>query len=51
MKELEKILALVQSIENDLVEEGRIEEPSYYTSQFEQIKEILYKEATKQDIK
>lgn len=51
MKELENILMLVQDLELDMIENGFMSDDCIYTDKFEIIKSLLYKEATKQDIK
>jgi hypothetical protein len=47
MTELERILALVQDLENDLVSDGVISDEGYFTDKFEEIKELLFKESIK----
>jgi hypothetical protein len=47
MNELEKILVLVQELENDLVADDLIDDSGFYSSQFERIKTLLYKESIK----
>jgi hypothetical protein len=45
--ELEKVLSLVEQLELELVEEGKIEEGEYESRLIEQIKEMLYNESIK----
>jgi len=47
MSELEKILALVEQLELELVEEGKIEEGEYESRLIEEIKMMLYNESIK----
>jgi hypothetical protein len=47
MSELEKILALVEQLELELVEEGKIEEGEYESRLIGEIKEMLYNESIK----
>ena len=47
MSELEKVLKLVEQLELELVEEGKIEEGEYESRLIEQIKEMLYNESIK----
>jgi hypothetical protein len=47
MSELEKILSLVEQLELELVEEGKIEEGEYESRLIEEIKEMLYNESIK----
>jgi hypothetical protein len=47
MSELEKVLSLVEQLELELVEEGKIEEGEYESRLIEQIKEMLYNESIK----
>jgi hypothetical protein len=48
MSELEKILALVEELELEMVEEGVISDEGYYSDKIGEIKEMLYNESTKQ---
>ena len=47
MSELEKILALVEQLELELVEEGKIEEGEYEPRLIGEIKMMLYNESIK----
>ena len=47
MSELEKVLSLIEQLELELVEEGKIEEGEYESRLIEQIKEMLYNESIK----
>lgn len=48
MSELEKILSLVEQLELELVEEGKIEDGDYESRLIGEIKEMLYNESIKQ---
>jgi hypothetical protein len=47
MKILEKVLKLVEQLELELVEEGKIEEGEYESRLIGEIKEMLYNESIK----
>jgi hypothetical protein len=48
MSELEKILSLVEQLELELVEEGKIEDGEYESRLIGEIKEMLYNKSIKQ---
>ena len=48
MSELEKILALVEELELEMVEEGVYLGEGYYANKIGEIKEMLYNESAKQ---
>lgn len=48
MSDLKIILALVEELELEMVEEGVISDEGYYTDKIGEIKEILHNESIKQ---
>ena len=51
MSKLEKILGLVESLEVLMVEDAVIRDGDNYSERLGEIKELLFKEIVKQDIK